>query len=70
MTIMSGWTRKEIEAELARRSAAELSRDRERAESARREEAARANALCLHCGNPFVSHGADQPLCATCLGDE
>lgn len=66
---MSGWTRKEIEAELKRRAAEEMRRDDERADAARRAEAARANALCLHCGNPFVSDGPDHPVCDICLGD-
>jgi hypothetical protein len=67
---MTGWTADEIEAELARRAAEEARRDRERADSTGRSEAARAKAVCVHCNQPFVSYSEDDLLCDFCLGDD
>lgn len=67
---MSAWTPEEIAAEHARRAAAEKQRDEEHAAHLRRHKLALANAICVHCGSPFISSGLDASLCETCLGDE
>jgi hypothetical protein len=35
----------------------------------RRAEADRANAICVHCGLPFIAYTAEAPLCDNCLYD-
>jgi hypothetical protein len=64
----SPWTKAEVEAELKRRAKAERDRDDAYRKSQARHEQERANAICLHCGNPFISY-SDFPLCDACLGD-
>jgi hypothetical protein len=66
---MSAFTRQEVEAELKRRTEAERQRDRDRAAAMRRAEADRANAICVHCGLPFIAYTAEAPLCDNCLYD-
>lgn len=65
------WAPEDIKTGLAKREADERRRDEERVEGIRRSERARANATCIHCGNPFVSYTTTEfPLCDQCQGED
>ncbi len=68
---MSGFTKEEIAAELARRKQVQRDIERSRSEQAERTRTANADARCIHCRNPFNSiTGGAHGLCYHCLDAE
>jgi hypothetical protein len=68
---MSGFTKEEIAAELARRKQVQREIERSRSDQAERARMANANARCMHCHSPFNSlTGGAHGLCYNCLDAE
>jgi hypothetical protein len=67
---MNDFTKKEIEAELARRKEVERSRDEARDRARARQVDPSMMTTCLHCGQPMEIWEAgdpENPVCDTCL---
>jgi hypothetical protein len=67
---MSDFTKKEIEAELARRRKAEVARDEARDRARAGQVDPSMMTTCLHCGQPMKIWEAGDPgnpVCDTCL---
>ena len=68
---LSGFTDKEIAAELKRRADAMQAPDQRQRAAARSAEPQRMDLICLHCRNPMPSWEAtdpENPICDTCMG--
>ena len=67
---MTGWTKAERDAELRRRTKADLLIDKQRDADARNAMRANADSNCVHCGMPYASYGssgAEFGLCQDCV---